>query len=158
MVDGLLTAPDLARTTIYFTHYLFETLYAIQRPDTLLQRLTPWFSLHAQGFKTTFEEPEPSRSDCHAWGAHPLYHYYASILGIRPAGPGFRQVTIAPQLGTMTWAEGTLPHPQGAITVRLRCEGARLQAHITLPEGVTGHFVWGGENYPLAAGQQVLTV
>ena len=33
-----------------------------------------------------------TRSDCHAWGAHPVFHFYATVLGIRPAAPGFRRV------------------------------------------------------------------
>lgn len=142
---GLLHADDLARTTIYFTHYLFETYYRLGCAEALFDRLGLWFELPKWGFTTTFECPEPSRSDCHAWGAHPLHHYCATLLGIRPDGPGFSRVRIAPLLGPLTWAEGTLPHPQGEIRVRLQRDGADLHADITLPPGVTGVLVWNGE-------------
>ena len=64
-------------------------------------RMELWFNLIEQGFKTTPEAPEPTRSDCHGWGAHPLYHDFASLLGIdgknrRPAAFGFERVEIAP--------------------------------------------------------------
>ncbi|MCB0149737.1 MAG: hypothetical protein KDE01_19095, partial [Caldilineaceae bacterium] len=84
----------LTRTTIYFTHYLFETYRLLEQPAALFERLGLWFDLAAQGFKTTPEQPEPSRSDCHGWGAHPLYHFFATLLGIRPSAPGFGQVEI----------------------------------------------------------------
>lgn len=156
VVAGLLNDANLSRTTIYFTHYLFETYYRLGCPDRLLDRLSMWFDLEKLGFKTTFEEPEPSRSDCHAWGAHPVYHYYASILGIRPDGQGFHRVRIAPQLGALTSAEGVLPHPQGEIAIALRVENGQLNAQITLPQGVTGTFVWNGQEHTLKDGNNVL--
>ena len=72
-----------------------------------------WFPLLRTGMKTMPEEPEPCRSDCHAWGAHPLYHFYATILGIRPTGLGSRTLSATPCLGPLQSASGTLPHPSG---------------------------------------------
>ncbi|HEY3328858.1 MAG TPA: alpha-L-rhamnosidase C-terminal domain-containing protein [Capsulimonadaceae bacterium] len=138
IADGLCTATDLEHTTIYFTHYLFEAYRMIRRPDLLFKRLELWFALDEGGFKTTFESPEPTRSDCHAWGAHPLFHYYATILGIRPQEPGFKELSIDPQLGPLTSASGTYPHPAGPVTVDVRRDGEKLTGSITLPEGVVG--------------------
>ena len=50
---------------------------------------------------------------------HPLHHYFASILGIRPAAPGFSKVRIAPQMGGLTSARGTMVHPDGDIEVEI---------------------------------------
>jgi hypothetical protein len=88
LIDHLFTDDRLTRTTIYFCHYLFETCALTGRIDHLFERLKLWFNLKSHGFKTTLESPEPSRSDCHGWGAHPMYHYFATILGIRPARNG----------------------------------------------------------------------
>ncbi|HEX2948985.1 MAG TPA: alpha-L-rhamnosidase C-terminal domain-containing protein [Armatimonadota bacterium] len=156
LVSGLLTDPNLARTTIYFTHYLFETLYQLGQADSIRKRLDLWCNLPDRGFFTLLESPEPNRSDCHAWGAHPLYHFYASFLGIRPAGAGFQQVRIAPQLGSLSWIEGTMPHPAGNISVALHRENGMLHAEISLPEEVTGTFVWGECESALAAGKTEL--
>jgi len=38
-----LSDKDLARATIYFTHYLFETYRVVGRIDALLERLSLWF-------------------------------------------------------------------------------------------------------------------
>ncbi|GAB4517642.1 MAG: hypothetical protein Kow0047_29340 [Anaerolineae bacterium] len=152
--EALLTTPDLARTTIYFTHYLFETYRELGRIDALLDRLSLWFDLKAMGFKTTVESPEPSRSDCHAWGAHPIYHYFATILGIRPATWGFEAVRIEPQLGPLRWVRGRLVHPRGEIAAELALEDGALHGRITLPEGVIGTLHWGGQSIGLRPGAQ----
>jgi len=143
---------DLAQTTIYFSHYLFETLRVLGRTDLVLKRLNDWDALTQNGLKTTIESPEPTRSDCHAWGAHPVFHFFATLLGIRPAAPGFREVTIHPQLGGLKEAEGTLVHPQGEISVRCRCEGDGMQVEVLLPAGVTGTLVSGDARYSLPDG------
>ncbi len=90
---------DIPKATISFTHYYFEACYKLKNEEAFNERLELWFSLKEQGFKTTFEEPGNSRSDCHAWGAHPIYHFFATILGIRPMDFGFAKCAKHP-LGT----------------------------------------------------------
>lgn len=136
VIDGLLNDPNIERTTIYFSHYLFETYRLIGQIDKLFDRMGIWFDLKSQGFKTTLEMPEPSRSDCHAWGAHPVYHYYASILGIRPASPGFKTVKIEPQLGHLSYAKGEMVHPKGMIKVEITQKDGRISREVSLPDGV----------------------
>lgn len=150
--QSLLNEPELARATIYFTHYLFEAAYKLGAPDLFADRMELWFGLKEMGFKTTVEAPEPSRSDCHAWGAHPLYHYFASVLGIRPASTGFGSVRIAPQLGNLAWARGTLVHPDGEIVVALEANEVGVKGLVSLPEGVTGTFHQPGKIIALRPG------
>jgi hypothetical protein len=155
--EALMHDPDLARTTIYFTHYLFETCRVLGRMDRFFERMSTWFDLEAIDAKTTLEAPEPSRSDCHAWGAHPLYHYFATLLGIRPMGLGFAAVSIAPQLGPLTQVKGRLPHPRGWIEAELHREGGTISGRIVLPDGVQGEFSSGGWSLSLHAGSQTVT-
>ena len=133
VTEGLFSAPDLARTTIYFSHYLFEVCRVTGRMDKFFARLQDWNVLVENGLKTTIEMPEPTRSDCHAWGAHPLFHLYATVAGIRPVAPGFSHVEIKPQLGDLTQIEAVLPHPRGEIRVRI----GENHREIILPAGVT---------------------
>jgi len=156
VINGLLHDSDLARTTIYFTHYLFETYRLLGRMDRFFERMGLWFDLKGQGFKTTLEHPEPSRSDCHAWGAHPYYHYFATILGIRPAAPGFAKVSIQPQLWPLTWAKGKLPHPKGFIEVDFAIKDDKLSGAIELPKGITGTLMYNGRTTDLKPGKQTI--
>ncbi len=153
--EELCCAPNLERSTIYFTHYLFETYRQLRRIDLVFDRLALWFGLEAIGLKTTIEQPEPSRSDNHGWGAHPLFHYYTTLLGIRPTAPGFSEVTIDPQIGPLAFAAGSIPHPLGQIEMRVSREGDGYRGTIVLPDGLKGKLLLGdaGER-DLQGGQQ----
>jgi hypothetical protein len=100
--------------------------------------------------------PEPTRSDCHAWGAHPVYHYLATLAGIRPAGFGFRQVSVHPQMGRLTHIEGVMPHRCGPIEFSWQRRGNTLAGHITLPPGLSGAATLNGATRPLSPGKNII--
>ena len=41
-------------------------------------------------------------------------------LGVTPAEPGFATARIAPRLGDLAWARGTVPTPFGPLTVEAK--------------------------------------
>jgi alpha-L-rhamnosidase len=155
---ALLSDSSLTRTTIYFTHYLFETYRLLEQPDALFKRLKLWFELEELGFKTTPEQPEPSRSDCHGWGAHPLFHFYASLLGIRPTAFGFGEVEIRPMPGHLTHLSGEVVHPSGRIAADLYFERNRVRGMISLPDSLHGTFSYAGNTVALKPGAQAIEV
>ena len=148
----LAPAGNLTRTTISFSHYLFEAFQSLGAAGEIWERLSYWFDLEKYGFLTTPEGPEPSRSDCHGWGAHPHYHLHASILGIRPASPGFRSVRIQPFLGPLRGVDASVPHPDGEISVRFRCDDNSLTGEIGLPPAIGGELIFGGVTIALHGG------
>jgi hypothetical protein len=150
--EQLLTARDLKRTTIYFSFYLLETWRKFGRGDLIVERMDFWKNLVKQGLKTPVEMPGDTRSDCHAWGSHPLFHLHASVAGIRPASPGFRTVRIAPLPGKLPKIACTTPHPDGFIKLDLAFEGKRCQGSVELPAGITGVFAWQGKEQVLVGG------
>ncbi len=158
IAQGLLEDATLTRTTIYFTHYLFEAYRLLGLADALFERLRLWYDLPAQGFMTTPEQPEPTRSDCHGWGAHPLYHSFATILGIRPATFGFGRLEIEPLLGPLHDVSGSLVHPRGRVDVQLRVHDGRLSGRVSLPEGVTGILDYQDRWQELTPGSQTIDI
>ncbi len=85
--------------TIYFMHYLFEALAAKGRADDIVRYLNPiWTDQLRMGMTTLVEKPEPSRSDCHAWSAHPVYHLVANVAGLRPKSFGGEEFLLDPQI------------------------------------------------------------
>ncbi len=145
----------LTQATYYFAWYVREALRTSGLADEYVDQLAPWRQMLALGLTSTPENPEPTRSDTHAWSAHPPYGLLATVLGVRPASAGFRTVRIAPHLGSLRRAEGRVPHPLGDIDVQVRRVGTRgVDAVVTLPAGVTGSFEWMGRRVPLHAGRQ----
>ena len=158
LMQRVLADSTLTQCTYYFTFYLLEALRQAGLGERTIEQLAPWREMLRLGLTSTPENPEPTRSDSHAWAAHPNYELLATVLGVRPASAGFRTVRIAPLLGPLQRAEGRVPHPAGDIDVRLtRTAGAGLGATVTLPPGVTGEFVWAGRHVPLHPGRQQLS-
>lgn len=157
VMERVLADTTLVRASHYFGWYLLEALREAGLGDRYVEQLAPWRAMLAMGFTTTPEAPEPTRSDSHAWSAHPNHGLLATVLGVRPASPGFRTVLVAPHLGPLARAEGRVPHPRGDIDVRLTRSGARgVHAVVTLPAGTNGTFEWQGRRMPLRAGRQEL--
>ena len=154
VADALAAAGGgLTPATIYFQHYVLEALHAEGRGGALVERLAFWKRLPGQGFRTPPEKPEPSRSDCHAWGSHPLFHVHASLAGVRPAAAGYGRVRIAPTPGGIERLESLTPHPRGSVRVRLQMEGLdRGWAEIELPDATPGDLAWAGRVESLAPG------
>ncbi len=142
--------------SLYFRFYFARALEAAGAGDEYVSLLHPWRRLLAMGLTTWPEHPEPSRSDCHAWSAHPAFDLLRIVAGIKPSAPGFATVRIEPHLGPLQRVEAAMPTPRGEVAVSYAREGDRLRAEITLPDGLTGVFVWKGRALDLRPGRQVL--
>src|SRR6185369_7222667 len=101
LMQRVLSDTTLIRSTYYFSFYLFEALRTAGLADRYVEQLAPWRGMLALGLTSTPENPEPTRSDSHAWAAHPNYGLLATVVGIRPSSPGFRTVVVAPALGPL---------------------------------------------------------
>ncbi|QJB30859.1 alpha-L-rhamnosidase [Chitinophaga oryzae] len=151
----LITDTSLSQATFYYRFYLNQALKKAGMAHQYYGQLQPWRDMLAMGLTTFAENPEPTRSDCHAWSASPNYDFLATICGIVPAKPGFARVKIAPAPGELQQVKGSMPHPMGEITVSLVRKGAHgITADITLPAGLDGVFVWEGKEKALHGGHQ----
>lgn len=159
LMHRCLRDPSLAQATIYFRYYVNQALAKAGLGDSLLDNLQIWRDQMALGLTTWAEKPEPSRSDCHAWGASPNIEFYRILLGIDSEAPGFKKIRIAPSLGHLKEVSGTMPHPNGTITAayKIDTEG-NLTARLVLPTQTTGTFCWKGKEYPLKPGEQVISL
>lgn len=141
-VNADLDAPDLIKATVYFSHWIFEALAKQGKGSEILSRLDLWRGYVNAGLKTTPEQPLPSRSDCHGWGAHPIYHLLSSVAGVRPSAPFFEKVIVSPQPGNLKYIRAKVPHPKGIIIVDLNFTET-VHGTIELPDGIEGMFVFG---------------
>ena len=157
VMESILDDESLSQAGYYFSFYVLEALHESGLAHRYIEQLTPWQDMLALGLTTTPEKPGKTRSDSHAWAAHPNYGLLATVLGIRPAESGFKSVTIKPELGDLQKADGKMPHPQGEIKVRLQRVGQDgVTAEITLPVGLSGTFIWKDKKTALNSGHQVI--
>jgi hypothetical protein len=156
-VDGR-PVPALSAPTYYFRFYLSRALEHAGMGDEYLRQLGPWYSMLRLGLSTWAEQPEPTRSDCHAWSASPNFDLLTLVAGIRPGSPGFRTVRIEPHLGGLHQLDASMPHGEGSIHTVYAEEGGHWKATITLPAGLQGTLVWKGTPQLLHPGTQTLTL
>ena len=151
---GLVQSQDLDQASYHFVHYIIEALRVEGYEQEVVNRLLWWYDrMVAKGLKTPLEAFEPSRSDCHGWSAHPLYHYFATLLGIRPLAEGLGRVEITPLLGDLTSAFGRLVHPAGGfIEVEVERQDGALHGRVCLPPGISGVLRVNGQRIDLAEG------
>jgi alpha-L-rhamnosidase len=150
------TVPEMTKATYYFRFYLARALDHAGMGDQYLKLLKPWRDMLALGLTTWAEQPEPTRSDSHAWSAHPNFDFLAIVAGIRPKAPGFSSVTIEPHLGSLRSVNSALPTPKGIVEVSYEVKDAGVSADINLPANVTGELIWKGRAFNLRPGRQKL--
>jgi alpha-L-rhamnosidase len=148
--------PEMTKATYYFRFYLSRALDHAGMGDRYLSLLNPWRKMVALGLTTWAEQPEPTRSDSHAWSAHPNYDFLTIVAGIRPKAPGFSAVTIEPHLGELRHVHSAMPTPKGAIEVNYSSGASGVTADIELPSTMEGELVWKGKTVTLHSGHQQL--
>jgi alpha-L-rhamnosidase len=154
VMKKVITDASLAQCSYYFRFYLFRALTHAGLGDEIINELRPWEHMLSLGLTTFAEKPEPTRSDCHAWSAHPDFDLLAMVAGIEPAEAGFREVAIRPHLGRLTWLKATVPLASGEVRVSYERKPTGLIANITLPPAVAGSFYWNGRRQALYPGEQ----
>jgi hypothetical protein len=158
VLNKVLSDKSLIQCTLYFRFYLAQALKKAGMGNLYVGNLGPWKTMLERGLTTFAEKPDPTRSDCHAWSASPNYDLLATVCGIEPGSPGFKTVLIKPNPGELTFVEGAMPHPKGAIHVIYRVNGNKLQAEIDLPPGLTGEIEWNGQKHSLKEGKQSIDI
>lgn len=122
--------------------------------DLLLQRENPsWLFSVDQGATTVWERWDSYTSaegfNKHPWNMNSFNHYaygavaewfYAYILGIQPAAPGFAKVRLCPHVdpsGRITYAKGKTRTPQGDIHAEWSLQkNGHYRYVFTLPKGL----------------------
>ncbi len=156
-----LSARGLAEPGLFFRFYVHQALAAVGDGDRYLDQLGEWRGMLAKGLTTFAENVDrtdgSSRSDCHAWSASPNIELLRTVLGVDSAAPGFRQVAVRPHLGKLMTVAGSVPHPKGAVEVRVERTGSGFTARVVLPRDTTGWFEYAGVRRELAPGENRIT-
>lgn len=157
VIRKVLRDKSLIQTTIYFKFYLFQAMKKAGLADEYLDQLAPWKDMIAKGL-TTFEEGDyDERSDCHAWGATPNYDLLATVCGIRPTTPGFKEIEIKPAFGKLNYINAKMPHPLGIIELNLKKDKTgKVSGFVFIPENTSGTFELAEVKIKLNPGKNIL--
>lgn len=137
-----LASAGAARCTYYFAYYK----HLATRPDDYLEALAPWTQMIEDGLSTFAENPEPTRSDCHAWSAHPVLGFFQIVAGVESAAPGWRAARIEPRPGPLRRFDARIAHPDGEL--RVTFDDGRLAIDSPVPY----ELVWQGRAEQRSAG------
>jgi hypothetical protein len=159
LMHKILEDKTLIPSQIYFSFYNMMALKKVGMGDQYLDHLQHWELMINNGLTTFAERSLEGRSECHAWSAHPLYDFLATVCGIEPAEPGFKSVKIEPHLGKLNELTASMPHPLGKIEVylkRMKKEG--IEGRIELPNQLTGTFFWQDREIVLKEGTNLINL
>jgi hypothetical protein len=152
-------APDgMFAMTYYFAWYLVRAFEHAGLADQYHALLWNWRELLKLNYTTWPESRGKTRSDTHAWSAHPTRDLLGIVAGIRPAAPGYARLRVEPHLGLLQRLDATAATPHGPVTVRYRRDRGRLHAEIQSPRGLPGEFRWRGQSHPLTGTRTRLTL
>ncbi|AHM60757.1 alpha-L-rhamnosidase [Flammeovirgaceae bacterium 311] len=150
---------SLIQTSLYFDFYVFQALKKAGLGGEVTALMEKWQTFLDYGLTTFPEHGIESRSDCHAWSAHPMYDFLSIVCGVTSSSPGFKTVKIEPQLGELTKASGTIPHYMGEIAVSFtKDKKERLRYEVVLPHNLTGVLKYKNQSYPLSGGKNINTL
>jgi alpha-L-rhamnosidase len=156
--QGIDAPEGMFAMTYYFAWYLVRAFEHAGLADHYFALLETWRGLLALNYTTWPESRGKTRSDTHAWSAHPTADLLGLVAGIRPAAPGYARLRIEPHLGKLRRLDATAATPQGPVTVSYRVRGGRLHADIRSPRDLPGEFIWQGRSHPLTGTRTKITV
>jgi hypothetical protein len=123
---------DMGATT-FWEHFEMDWMAGATRIDELPQEGRP--DIHADFGDHCFVGLRHSL--CHGWAAGPTAWLSEHVLGLSPAGPGFRCLRLNPRLGSLEWARGSVPTTMGPINVEhRRADDGSVDTEIELPEDI----------------------
>ena len=130
-----------AQCTVAMRFYLFRALEKTDLYAYTDQYWEAWRTMIKNHCTTCVESEAYARSECHAWGSLVLYELPGTILGVRPAAPGYEKIEIRPVSGYLKEAEGSVKTPKGIIYVKWTKEGDKLDITYQTPDSVKDQII-----------------
>ncbi len=132
----------LGHCEIYFLYYALEGLYRAGRAGAAENAMREYYGfMRLRGARTLWESLSEGAigndSLCHGWSSGALAYLSERVLGVRPLRPGDPScILVAPEAETLDQAEGIVPHPSGAISIRWAVKENRLRIEVKTPANV----------------------
>ncbi|MBN2712832.1 MAG: hypothetical protein JXR97_10440 [Planctomycetes bacterium] len=133
--------------SVYGAQHLLDGLYGAGEDGYELSLMTArhdrsWWNMIELGSTMTLEAWDWKYKNNldwnHAWGAAPANIIPRRLMGLRPTAPGFGDMIIQPQPGSLEYGEIKLPTPHGPVEMSFENKsGKAFQIHVDIPEPIT---------------------
>lgn len=122
--------------------FLLDALYEAGEGEAALNLLNAthdrsWYNTIRAGSTISFEawddKYKGNQDWNHAWGAAPADLLPHQFLGVQPLTPGWDRILIRPQVGSVSYASGSVPTVKGPVGVAITRSEQRYQLALILP-------------------------
>ena len=158
LAKGIDAPEGILESSYYFSWYLIHAFDHAGLGDRYLDQVQTWRDLTKLNYTTWPEQRGNTRSDTHAWSAHPTADLLGIVAGISPNAPGYTSVRVAPHPGNLKSFDAAAMSPKGLVTVEYERIGAKIRFAVRLPGDLSGVFEWHDKSMPLKPGVNVFTV
>jgi hypothetical protein len=76
---------------------------------------------------------KPDMSKSHSWGSSAGNMIQRGLMGINPIEPGFKKISIKPQIGDLKYAKMDLPTIKGNVSVKVSIDSILYNVSINMP-------------------------
>ena len=128
---------EIVRAEPFMSYVAHDAVALAGRADRLPDLYRRWSEFLVDGYDTIGE--------CWGWGTHvhgwsctPTRDLMFYTLGVTPAEPGYATARVAPRLGHLAWARGTVPTPHGLITVEATADKVTIESPIPVVVDLAG--------------------
>jgi hypothetical protein len=121
---------QIVRAQPFFRYVVHDALAAAGREDLIASQCLDWKELFKRS-ESSWSETWFGGTVSHGWSSTPTRDLLTRTLGVAPAEPGFGTARIAPRLGSLDWARGAVPTPEGLLSVDV--SGQRIEIESPIP-------------------------
>ena len=115
-----------------FMQYVVHDAVALAgRADRLPDLYRRWSEFLVGGYDTIGENWGHG-THVHGWSCTPTKDMVFYTLGVTPAEPGYTKARIAPSLGSLAWAKGSVPTPHGLISVKATADSVTVDSPVPI--------------------------
>ena len=127
----------------YFMHFVLEAIYKTGLFEEYgMEQLRRWNGMveFEKGLQEGWYDMSGYGFDySHVWGGTPTYQLPSKILGFKMEEPGFKRISMKPNLFDLSYANIKIPTPLGDITAELKKGGKPV---INVPKDIECNIIF----------------
>jgi len=113
----------------FMSYVVHDAVALAGRADRLPDLYRRWSEFLVGGYDTIGENWGHG-THVHGWSCTPTRDMIFYTLGVTPAEPGYTKARIAPRLGRLAWAKGSVPTPRGLISVEATASSVTVDSPV----------------------------